>query len=415
MYPDLSYFFHDLFGTDVDNWTSIFKTFGVFLALVFVVSFYIIRSEIRRKHAEGIIPALNIKIAASSPLKEGFFNAIFGFILGFKIPMIYSNFEAFKSNPASMVFSAEGNWVMGIGAAILFGIYSYMMGKNRPIYAGGTTQINPADKAGDIILIAAFSGIIGSRLFSILENLDSFWADPMGQLFSGSGLTIYGGLILAFFVVSWYIRRIGIPQLHMMDIASLALLVGYGVGRMGCQFSGDGDWGIVNENPKPDWFKFPDWAWAYDYPRNVADFYQKGPKIPDCVGNYCTHLSPPVYPTPVYEIAFAIVAFLFLWSFRKKIKTPGRLFFLYLVLSTFARFWVESIRVNPRYDLLGLDWSQAQWISAILFVIGIIGFFLVGRGGDGSGSKFKSGKPDYTIPDLRPASGAGTAGATGTA
>ena len=400
MYPDLSYFFHDFFGTDVDNWTSIFKTFGVFLALVFVVSFYIIRSEIRRKHAEGIIPDLSIKVAASSPLKEGIANSIFGFIIGFKIPMIYSNFADFKTNPASMVFSAEGNWAMGIGAAVLFGIYSYMMGQNRPVYAGGTAKVHPAEKSGDIILIAAFSGIIGSRLFSILENLDSFWADPMGQLLSGSGLTIYGGLILAFFAVSFYIRRIGIPQLHMMDIASLALLIGYGVGRMGCQFSGDGDWGIANENPKPDWFVFPDWAWAYDYPRNVADFHQQGAKIADCVGNFCTHLTPPVYPTPIYEIAFAIVAFLLLWSLRTKIKTPGRLFFLYLILSTFARFWVESIRVNPRYDILGLDWSQAQWISAILFVIGLIGFFMVGRG-DGADSSFRSGKPDYTIPDLR--------------
>ena len=402
MYPDLSYFFHDFLGTDVDNWTSIFKTFGVFLALVFVVSFFIIRSEIRRKHAEGIIPSLKVDVAASSPLKEAVVNGIFGFIMGFKIPMIYNNFDAFKADPASMVFSAQGHWVMGICAGLLFGIYSYLMGKNRPVFEGGTTQVHPAEKAGDIILIAAFSGIIGSRLFSILENLDSFWADPLGQLFSGSGLTIYGGLILAFFVVSLYIRKIGIPQLHMMDIASLALLIGYGVGRMGCQFSGDGDWGIANEKPKPDWFVFPDWAWAYDYPRNVADFYQKGAKIPDCVGNFCTHLTPPVFPTPIYEITFAIFAFALLWSLRTKIKTPGRLFFLYLILSTFARFWVESIRVNPRYDLFGLDWSQAQWISAVLFVIGLVGFFIIGRGGDKMDSPFKSGKPDYTIPDMTP-------------
>ena len=399
MYPDLSYFFHDLFGTEVDNWTSIFKTFGVFLVLVFLVSFFVIRSELRRHYKDGNIPTLNIKVAASSPIKDGFFNAIFGFILGFKLPYVYQNFETFKDDPAGMVFSTLGNMTMGIGLAVLFGIYSYVMSKNKPLTKGGVVGVHPADKAGDIILIAALFGIIGSRLFSILENLDAFWEDPLGQLLSGSGLTIYGGLILAFIVVYAYIKRLGIPPRRMMDIASLALLIGYGVGRMGCQFSGDGDWGIANEKPKPDWFIFPDWVWAYDYPRNVADFYQRGVKIPDCVGKFCTHLDPPVYPTPIYEITFALICFFFLWTFRTKFKTPGRLFFTYLVLSSFARFWVESIRVNPRYELLGLDWSQAQWISVVLFVTGIIGFFLVGNSSGDSGG-FKSTKPDYSIPDL---------------
>ncbi len=400
MYPDLSYFFHDILGTPVDNWSSIFKTFGVFLALVFVVSFFIIRSELRRKHKEGLIPVLNVKVAASSPVKEAFFNTIFGFILGFKIPFVYTSFELFKKDPASMIFSAEGNLIMGCMLAVIFGTYTYFMSSNKPLTQGGVIGVHPADKSGDIILIAALFGVLGSRLFSILENLDAFWEDPFGQLFSGAGLTIYGGLIVAFIVVFLYVRKIGIPPIHMMDIASLALLLGYGVGRMGCQFSGDGDWGIVNENPKPDWFIFPNWAWAYDYPRNVADFYQRGAKIPDCVGNFCTHLDPSVYPTPLYEITFAVIAFSILWMFRRSFKTPGRLFFTYLILSSFARFWVESIRVNPRYDLLGLDWSQAQWISVVLFVVGIIGFFLVGKG-SGSGSGFGGKQPDYTIPDLR--------------
>ena len=395
MYPDLSYFLHDLLGTPVDNWSSIFKTFGIFLALVFVVSFFIIRSELRRKHKEGLIPVLNIKVAASSPIKEAFFNTIFGFIVGFKLPFIYSNFELFKKDPASMIFSTDGNYVMGAGLAVLFGMYTYFMASNKPLTKGGVVGVHPADKSGDIILIAALFGVLGSRLFSILENLDAFWADPFGQLFSGAGLTIYGGLILAFIAVYMYVKKIGIPPIQMMDIAALALLIGYGIGRMGCQFSGDGDWGIANENPKPDWFVFPDWVWAYDYPRNVAN---GGVQLSDCVGIYCKHLNPQVYPTPIYEITFAIIAFSILWMLRRRFKTPGRLFFTYLILSSFARFWVESIRVNPRYDILGLDWSQAQWISVILFVVGIVGFFLVGRA---SGGGRKSNKPDYTIPDLR--------------
>ena len=395
MYPDVSYILHDLLGTEVDNWSSIFKTFGIFLALTFVFSFYVVRSELRRRHKEGIIPALKVKIASSSPLKDGLINAIFGFIIGFKVPAIVSNFESFKEDPGSFIFSMQGHWLLGFAGAILFGIYSYMMANNRPPTKGGELAINPADKTGDIIILAAISGVIGSRLFSILENLDAFWADPWGQLLSGSGLTIYGGLILATFCVYQYIKRLGIPPRQMMDIAAIAVAGGYGVGRMGCQFSGDGDWGIANEAPKPDWFIFPDWVWTYDYPRNVADFHQRGAKIVGCEGNFCTHLDPPVYPTPIYEITIAIVLFLFLWSIRKKVKVAGRIFFLYLMLSSFARFWVESIRVNPRYDYFGLGWSQAQWISAILFVVGIIGL-LVLRNKSNSGG----GKPDYTIPDM---------------
>ena len=392
MYPDVSYILHDLLGTEVDNWSSIFKTFGIFLALTFVFAFYVVRAELRRRHKEGIIPALKVKVASSSPFKDGIMNAIFGFIIGFKVPASISSFETFKEDPGGFLFSMQGHWLLGIAGAVLFGMYSYMMASNRPPTKGGDLAINPADKTGDIIILAAISGVIGSRLFSILENLDAFWADPMGQLLSGSGLTIYGGLILATFCVYQYIKRLGIPPRQMMDIAAIAVAGGYGVGRMGCQMSGDGDWGIANEAAKPDWFIFPDWVWSYDYPRNVADFYQRGAKIAGCEGNFCTHLDPPVFPTPIYEITIAIILFTFLWSIRKKVKVAGRIFFLYLILSSFARFWVESIRVNPRYDYFGLDWSQAQWISVILFVVGIIGYFMVGNKSEG--------KPDYSIPDI---------------
>ena len=399
MYPDLSYFLHDFLGTDVDNWSSIFKTFGLFLALTFVFAFYVVQSELRRRHKSGLIPALEVKVSGSSPMRDAFVNGLFGFIIGFKVPAIISEFQAFKADPGPFIFSMKGHWLLGIAALVLFGIYSYMMASNRPPTKGGLLKINPADKTGDIIIIAAISGVLGSRLFSILENLDSFWEDPIGQLVSGSGLTIYGGLILATFCVYQYIKRLGIPPRQMMDIAAIAVAGGYGVGRMGCQFSGDGDWGIANVAPKPDWFIFPDWVWSYDYPRNVADFHQRGAKMPDCEGLFCTHLDPPVFPTPIYEITIAAILFLFLWSIRKKVTSYGFIFFLYLMLSSFARFWVESIRVNPRYDYFGLGWSQAQWISAIFFVVGIIGMIIV-RKGNGSDGTQRSGKPDYTIPDM---------------
>lgn len=393
MYPDLSYFFHDVLGTPVDNWTSIFKTFGVFLALAFITAYHFLKLELIRKEEEGIFEKIKIKNPdeSNSALKEGIINGLFGFVFGFKLPYIYNNFDAFKTDPASMVFSSQGNSFTGIILGIILGMYFYFNVKNRaPLPKGTVLYERPHEKAGTILIIAAVTGILGSRLLSIMENLDSFFQDPLGQLFSGSGLTIYGGLILAGLCIAWYTKKIGYSVAHMADSAAPSLLVGYGVGRMGCHFSGDGDWGIANTMEKPDWFIFPDWAWAYDYPRNVADFYQQGERIADCVGKFCTHLVPPVFPTPIYEVLSSLILFLIIWSLRKKIKTPGRLFFLYIILSAFARFFVEIIRVNPRYDLFGLEWSMSQGISAALVAAGLIGFFLVAR----------NEKPDYSIPVL---------------
>ncbi len=392
MYPDLSYFFHDVFGTEVDNWTSIFKTFGIFLALTFVGAYHIIKLEFIRKEKEGVLSDLKIKHkTVSSPLKDAIINAFIGFLIGFKIPVIYQEFDAFKADPAGVLFSSQGNFIVGILLAVLLGLYYYFMAINRPPPSLLEQEfIKPHQKSGDIILVAAISGIIGSRLFSILENLDSFLKDPIGQIFSGSGLTIYGGLILAFITVYYYVKKLGIKPVHVMDAAGPALLLGYAIGRMGCQFSGDGDWGIANTQAKPSWFIFPDWMWSYDYPRNVADFYQRGSKITDCVGNYCTYLDPSVYPTPIYEIIISLILFAFIWAIRKKIKTPGRLFFIYLFVSAFARFFVEIIRVNPRYELFGLNWSMSQAISALLVIVGIIGMLKLGR----------KSKQDYTIPGM---------------
>ena len=394
MYPDLSYFFHDLLGTPVDNWTSIFKTFGVFLALTFLSAYHVLKSELIRKEKEGIFKKIKIKNPdeSTSALKEALINGFIAFVFGFKLPYIYHNFEAFKLNPASHVFSGEGNFFTGILLGIVLGFYFYFNLKNKPPLPKGTTLYErPYEKAGTIIIIAAVTGILGSRLLSILENLDSFFEDPLGQLFSGSGLTIYGGLILAGVCIAWYTKKIGYSVASMADAAAPALLLGYGVGRLGCQFSGDGDWGIENTAPKPDWFIFPDWAWAYDYPRNVADFYQRGEKIADCVGNFCTHLNPPVYPTPIYEAIISFILFAFIWSIRKKIKTPGKIFFIYLLVSGLSRYFIEQIRVNPRYDLFGLEWSMSQTISALVVIAGLVGLLML---------RSKNDKPDYSIPDL---------------
>jgi prolipoprotein diacylglyceryl transferase len=380
MYPDLSYLFHDIFNTPYDNWTSLFKTFGLLLALAFIGAATIVYLELKRKEKEGIIkPVKKIKKGQKSVnISSLLVNAFIGFILGFKLVYIVQHFDAFVQDGAGVVFSGLGSWPGGIIVALLYGGYFYWnWNKNKAELAKDKEIIiHPYEKTGDIVVIAAISGIIGARLFSILENLDSFFQDPLGQLFSGSGLTIYGGLILAFIVVYYFIKKWGIPPIHMMDIAGIAIIVGYGIGRLGCHFSGDGDWGIVNEAAKPAWFILPDWMWAYDYPRNVAE---SGVFIEGCQAKYCQRLDPPVYPTPLWESIMAFIIFLILWVLRKRIKVAGVLFFLYMLLNGVERFFIEGIRVNPRYDFLGLNWSQAQYISIGLILGGIIGIVYLYR------------------------------------
>ncbi len=273
---------------------------------------------------------------------------------------------------------------------------------------------------GDITVYAAIAGFLGAKIFDNLENWDRFIQDPIGNLLSPSGLTFYGGLILAATVIILFARSKKIGIRHLIDSAAPALMIAYAIGRMGCHVSGDGDWGIFNsaytvnaENkivPAAEWeyhnalmnggdftriliaehghmdsiphanFKgisiLPNWFWAYNYPHNVNEV---GVPIKDCVGSYCNQLSPPVFPTPLYEIVACSLLFVVLWQLRKKITVPGRLFALYLVLNGLERFLVEKIRVNTTYDIWGFHPTQAELISSGLMVFGIILWIQFGK------------------------------------
>jgi prolipoprotein diacylglyceryl transferase len=381
MYPDLSYLFHDIFGTAQDNWTSIFKTFGMFLALAFLTSGYVLYLEFKRKEAEGIFKPVKIKEVHGKgvQISDLLINFLFWFFFAFKIAYIFSNFQEFQDNPAGVFFSLKGNWFIGFIVACLITAYRYYVDSKTKTGSPKEVErlIYPHNRVTDITFVAAISGVLGSRLFSILENMEDFLRDPIGQIFSGSGLTIYGGLILAFIVVSWYVRKKGMSLIHVMDAVAPTLIIGYAVGRIGCQIAGDGDWGIVNELAKPSWFFLPDWMWAYDYPHNVADSLQRGPLIEGCDAKYCTRLAQAVFPTPIYETIASIGIFGFLWGIRKKVKVAGVLFFIYLTLNGIERFFIEFIRVNPRYDVLGMHLSLSQFIALAFIIGGIAGIWIL--------------------------------------
>lgn len=372
MYPDLSYVFHDLFGTAADNWLSIFKTFGLLVALAVLTAAFLLKKELQRRAEIGQFQGVAAKIVSNAPLslQDYVLNAFFGFIVGFKLVFVAQNLEAMQADPASIIISGKGSWLGGIiGAVILTAYYFYLDAQRKK---QGTREelktLYPHDRIMDISTVAVISGIIGAKLFTVVEQPQAFLADPMGQLFSGDGWTIYGGLIGGFVGVYILLRRKAIPVLPVMDAVAPALIVSYGVGRMGCHLAGDGDWGIPAA-AQPDWWFLPDWLWAQDYPRNVLN---RGVEMADCVGKYCSHLPEGVYPTSVYETTMAFTIGLILWSLRKKTTPwPGLLFAIYLMFNGAERFLIEGIRVNDRHEGLG-GFTQAEFIALILLGIGVV-------------------------------------------
>jgi prolipoprotein diacylglyceryltransferase len=118
----------------------------------------------------------------------------------------------------------------------------------------------------------------------------------------------------------------------------------------------------------------PDWMWAYDYPHNVINAGSK--MVENCTSSHCHILDVPVYPTPFYETMMMLVIFTVLWSFRKKIKTPGLMFSLFITLAGFERFFIEKIRINNEYNIFGYGITQAEIISVILILAGIAGMVI---------------------------------------
>ncbi len=197
----------------------------------------------------------------------------------------------------------------------------------------------PQDWAYEMGFAALVGGIVGSRVYFIVQNYDSVKHDFFGTLFSGSGLVWYGGAIGgALAVLAWAWWR-GFLGLALLDLAAPALALGYAIGRCGCQLSGDGDYGKPWNGP-----------WAMAYPHGTVPTDQT------------------VHPTPVYEtLAMGLGAWI-LWQLRDRVRT-GVLFAIYLVYAGTERFLVEFIRRNTE-DSVGLTTAQLE--SLAMMAIGLV-------------------------------------------
>ena len=370
MYPTISHLIEDLFGINIP---LPIQTFGFWVAIAFLAASYVIKIELQRKEKEGKISIIKIKKIVGLKLKSIDIGiALFsGFLIGFKLIEAILNYDDLVADPQSFILSLRGNLFGGILFAILSLYNKQKENKKQELEKPKEVdqEIHPYELVGNITIIAAVSGIIGAKIFHNLENIQDFLADPIGQIMAFSGLTFYGGLICGAISVVLYCRKYKLNVLHLIDSAAPALMLAYGVGRIGCQMSGDGDWGVVNLTPKPEWLNsFPDWIWSYDFPNNVIN---AGIYIDGCTGRFCSVLPQPVWPTALYEVIMCIILFSVLWLIRKRITIPGLLFCIYLIMNGIERFFIEKIRVNTEYDILG-GITQAEIISFCLIITGLL-------------------------------------------
>jgi phosphatidylglycerol:prolipoprotein diacylglycerol transferase len=413
MYPDFQYFLESVFNTEMPEWLGIFKIFGFFVAMAFIAAAYTLVRELKRKEEQGLIfPQFkSIEVGKPASVNELLWSALSGFIIGYKIAGVYGNTEHITPDPLGYLFSLQGNVLGGIIGALLLGYIKYAEKKKQQLPEPQVKKIaiHPHERVMEILMLAALGGFVGAKIFNALETWEDFIRNPAESLLSSSGFTFYGGLIVATLTIYFYSRKHKIGFSHLCDATAPGLILAYGIGRFGCHFAGDGDWGIFNSAyitaadgslqhatlaefqtrlhdaaqyfghnygslanvphsyaPAPS--LLPDWMFAMNYAHNVN---HDGVRLADCASNYCTVLPAGVFPTSVYEAVVCIGLFFVLWSLRKRLTYPWQMFGLYLMFNGIERFFIEKIRVNFKYDWGFIHPTQAEIISTILFLIGL--------------------------------------------
>src|ERR1700678_2740866 len=219
--------------------------------------------------------------------------------------------------------------------------------KDAATSAGAASPKSANAEAELLIAIPCMLGLAGAKLYHLLESPTDFFAHPLALLISPYGFAWFGGLLAGFVAFVWVGRRQRIPFLPLLDAGSPAAALGYGIGRIGCFLSGDGDYGIPTS---------PSWGMAF--PNGLVPTTAR------------------VHPTPIYELIVACAIAWILWRMgsgstviqpQKNGKNvvekfaglqPGEVFAMYLILTGVARFLVEFIRINPR-SFFGLSNAQA--------------------------------------------------------
>ncbi|RYZ53368.1 MAG: diacylglyceryl transferase, partial [Sphingobacteriales bacterium] len=391
-------------------------TFGLFVALGFLFGAYVLVKDLKRKERMGLMHPVyeTIEVGRPATTNELFWASLIGFLLGYKIGGFFGYWQEISPNPMGYIFSLKGNFIIGAVAALIMGYVKYAEKKKEQLPEPQKKQIAvyPHERISEFVVAAMISGLAGAKIFNAFETWEDFIRNPIENLVSSSGLTFYGGLITAAIVIALYARKHKIPITHLADSFAPAMMLAYGIGRLGCHFAGDGDWGVFNSayvteingdlvraapagfmsalhldqnyfaslidqfgnyksiphiyQPAPKWL--PDWLYAMNYPNNVNS---EGMPLTGSLGQYNAVLPVGVFPTALYEAVVCILLFFLLWALRSRMKYALHLAGIYLILNGLERFFVEKIRVNYKYDWGFLHPTQAEIISAVLVLLGI--------------------------------------------
>jgi phosphatidylglycerol:prolipoprotein diacylglycerol transferase len=221
---------------------------------------------------------------------------------------------------------------------------------------------NP-ETAWDVVWYAALGGILGAKIYYLFLHWPETAADPWHAITSRAGLVWYGGFILAAALIAWQLHRRKLPVLRFADAIAPALAIGYAVGRVGCFLVGDDYGGPTNQ---PWGIAFPNGA----PPSTAANLRAFGVTVP---ANVPGDVVMRVHPTQIYEVLMTLVIFAILWSLRKRIKTQGMLWFVYMAMAGAERYVVEIFRAKD--DRFFGVLSIAQIISIALVVVSLVVVF----------------------------------------
>jgi phosphatidylglycerol:prolipoprotein diacylglycerol transferase len=213
-----------------------------------------------------------------------------------------------------------------------------------------------------VVSTVMIAGVIGAKLWHELQHPAQLhqamqewilpgWSQPLQVLtrffrWFQAGFAWFGGLLFGIAALMWQGRTNKTGAIRMLDLAAPAAAIGYGVGRIGCLTSGDGDYGIPTTVP-----------WGIHIHDDALDPPQPNP--PGLL----------VHPTPIYELLFSLALGWYLWVRGRRDLPAGQLTGEYLILSGVGRFLVEFLRRNER---LYLGMSNAQVASVGTMVVGAL-------------------------------------------
>ena len=224
------------------------------------------------------------------------------------------------------------------GVMVAIGLYAGIQVALRDAPRRGVDR----DKLLNASLIAAVLGVLGGRLYYVVQNHPEYYLQHPGQILAvwQGGMAFYGAIFggaLALLIGSW---RYGMNLWSVLDLGALGMTIGQAFGRIGNIINGDivgyptgGRWGFVYTSQ--DTFA----------PRNVA-----------------------VQPANLYELLIAVALFILLWSIRKRVQPEGMLAMLYIVLYSVSQFLIFFVRDNV---VLFHGLKQAQLTAIVVTVLTI--------------------------------------------